>query len=135
MEKIFSVLLGQTHIGKVTMRRQGLYYHFHCRCRLPENKIYRLLVTCNTIQTNLGIFVPQENSFILDTKVPVKRIGEGELLFTAIPKQDFQGRTFVPISPEEPFAYLSRLKRSFLIQVDGQSGIYIPKTQGHSTCS
>ena len=66
---------------------------------------------------------------MLETKVPVKRIGEGEMSFILIPKQVPLSGTFVPISPEEPFAYISRLKKSFLVYKNGQVGILIDKMQ------
>ena len=37
--------------------------------------------------------------------------------------------TFIPIRPEEPFAYIARIKESFLILKDGQPGICIDKMQ------
>ena len=35
--------------------------------------------------------------------------------------------TFVPIIPEEPFSYLSRLKNAFLVKQAGKIGIILPK--------
>ena len=34
--------------------------------------------------------------------------------------------TFVPISPEEPFAYISRLKDAYFERRYGQAGVVIP---------
>ena len=116
-------------MGKVQVERQGLYYHFSCRCRLEGDIIYRLLVTCGSVRENLGILVPKDGSFVLHTKLPVKRIGEGELSFSLVPRKEDLSGNFVPIRPEEPFAYISRLKESFLIIRDGQPGILIEKLQ------
>lgn len=129
MEKHFSVTANGRPVGKVLVDRQGLYYRFSCRCRLEGDMIYRLLVTCGSVRENLGILVPEESSFVLHTKLPVKRIGEGELSFTLVPRKDDLPGTFVPIRPEEPFAYISRLKESFLVIRDGQPGICIEKLQ------
>lgn len=129
MEKYFSVMLGEEQTGKVLVQRRGLYYHFSCRCRLPGDSIYRLKVRCGSNQDNLGVLIPQDGSFILDTKKPVKRIGEGDMSFTLISQKESIRGTFVPIRPEEPFAYISRLKRNFLIARNGQLGIYIEMMQ------
>ena len=129
MERKFSVTVCGKHAGKVLVQRQGLYYRFTCRCNLAGDIIYRLMVTCGNVRENLGILVPKEESFVLDTKLPVKSIGEGDMSFTLIPKHEAYSGTFVPISPEEPFAYISRLKKSFLILRDGQPGIYINQMQ------
>ena len=87
--------------------------------------MYRLLVTCGTVQTNLGILVPLDGSFVCNTKIPVKHIGEGELRFSLIPAQEVHSGTFIPISPQEPFAYLAQLKDTFLVRRNGQTGILL----------
>lgn len=129
MERKYSVTVCGKQAGVVLVRRQGLYFHFNCRCNLSGDIIYRLVVVCGMVQENLGILVPDQDSFVLDTKLPVKRIGEGELSFMLIPKHEMLAGTFVPISPEEPFAYISRLKDSFLILKNGQAGICIGQAQ------
>ena len=96
---------------------------------LSDEKIYRLTVTCGKLQENLGILIPQNGIFVLDTKLAVKKIGEGEMSFTLKLKQEKFSEMFVPICPEEPFAYISRLKESFLMVRDGQPGICIAKKQ------
>ncbi len=131
MERKYSIMIGQQHAGKVLVCRQGLYYRFSCRCSLSGDIIYRLMVTCGSVRENLGILVPKEGGFGLDTKIPVKRIGEGELSFLLVPKQEEHSGTFVPISPEEPFAYISRLKESFFLLQNGQPGICMTQKQEH----
>lgn len=129
MEGNYSVTVCGNHAGKVVVRRQGLYYHFSCCCKLSGDRIYRLVVTCGNVRESLGIPVPKGDFFILETKQPVKRIGEGELTFSLVPKQEELSGKFVPIYPEEPFGYISRLKESFLILQNGQPGICIKNRQ------
>ena len=129
MEQSYSVSCKGTHAGKVVVQRSGLYYHFSCRCHLPDQIIYRLVVTVGKMCVNLGIPVPMDGSFVLNTKQPVKTIGEGEMSFALVTKKEDCSVTFVPIVPEEPFSYISRLKDSFLELQDGQPGITIKETQ------
>ena len=129
MERSYSVSIRGTPVGKVLVQRQGLYYHISCRCQLKGDTIYRLVVTSGSTSINLGIVVPISNGFILNTKLPVKKIGEGEFAFSLCTKQDEASGTFIPITPEEPFAYISRLKDSFLTLQDGRSGILVSKKQ------
>ena len=125
MERHYSVSWNGQHCGKVTVSRQGLYYRIHCRCLLPAEDIYRLQAACGIRRENLGVLVPTEDKFGLDTRIPVKQLGDGELVFTVTSKrQPVQGR-FVPIVDEEPFAYISRLKGSFLEIKNEQMGIII----------
>ena len=124
MEQNFSVTVGGKPVGKVTVQKKGLYYQFSCRCNLTGDILYRLMVTCGSVRKNLGVLIPQDGCFRLNTKVPVKRIGEGEMVFALVSRQEERTGVFVPIYPEEPFAYISRLKESFLQYRNGQPGIY-----------
>ena len=129
MERNYAVTIRGTPVGKVLVQRQGLYYHISCRCQLKGDTIYRLVVTSGSASVNLGVVIPVDKGFVLNTKLPVKKIGEGELAFSLCTKQDEASGTFIPITPEEPFAYISRLKDSFLTLQDGQTGIFDSKKQ------
>lgn len=121
----YDVFFGTRQSGRVQVRRQGLYYRFTCRCRLSGEVVCRLYVSCGGKRENLGVLVPMDGGFGLDTQIPVKRLGEGEPVFTLIPKHNSPSGRFVPIVPEEPFAYIERLKTSFLVRKYGQMGILI----------
>ena len=113
---------GDRPVGRVRAERQGLYYLFRCRCRLSGEAVFRLLVSCGEKQEDLGILVPMEGGFGLDTRRPVKRLGEGTLSFRLASNHDAPKTHFAPISPEEPFAYLQRLKDAYLAEKNGQRG-------------
>lgn len=123
----YAVSLGGKPVGRAQVSRQWLYYRVVCRCNLSGEVMYRLECACRERKTNLGILVPCESGFGLETCFPVSRVGEGKLTFTLQPKHDpLTGRSFVPIAPEEPFAYLARLKNAFLEIQDGKKGANIP---------
>lgn len=115
-------------MGKVQVLRQGLYYRFHCRCQLSGDVICRLHVTCGEKGENLGVVVPMGDGFGLDTRLAAKHLGEGEWRFTLTPKQETPEKKLVPISPEEPFAYISRLKDAYLAEQNGMSVAVISQT-------
>ena len=125
MEMDHEVFFGTQQVGRVQVTRQGLYYRFVCRCRLAGDVLCRLQVICGDEQENLGVVVPMDGGFGLDTKIPAKRLGQGEMTFRLLPKHEVPGQTFIPICPEEPFAYITRLKDSFLIRKNGQAGILL----------
>ena len=60
--------------------------------------------------------------FHLDTRVAQKKLGEEQLRFYVRPDRVQPDEFFAPIRPEEPFAYLSRLKDAYLMRRDGQIG-------------
>ena len=125
LDGVYAVSFGKNTVGKVQVVRQGLYYRFNCRCRIGREVICRLEVSCGDQHENLGIVVPMDGGFGLDTKLPVKRLGEGKMEFCLIPKHDIGNGKFVPIFPEEPFAYISRLKKAYLVRQNEQLGILI----------
>lgn len=126
METFYSVSLNGKQVGKTEVCRHGLYYQFSCRCQINSDNIYRLMVCCEGKEENLGVLIPTDGSFLINTKVPVKRLGEGEFSFYLKSKQaENPTAIFIPISPEEPFSYIAKLKDSFLEQKNDQLGIHI----------
>ena len=73
----------------------------------------------------MGILIPEDGAFGLETRIPVKKIGEGALTFSAVPKHSPVEGRFVSLAPEEPFRYLTRLKEAYLVKRNGKIGIII----------
>lgn len=126
----YEVLFGKDRVGKVQVLREGLYYRFFCRCRLSGDVVCRLAVRCGEKEENLGVVVPVGDGFGLDKRLPVKNLGEGEMTFFLMPKQERLEGKFIPIYPEEPFSYIARLKDAFLARQNGQIGVVIKEIQG-----
>ena len=125
MEGLYDIFRGGEKIGKAEVRRDGLYYRFRCVCDLTGEVIYRLLVTWGEKQVNLGIPVPCGDAFRLDTRVAASKLGQGTPVFLAVPRHPEKRGMWVKVSPEEPFAYLHRLKNAVPEVRDGKMGIYI----------
>ena len=121
----YEVFFGNQQAGKVQVTRQGLYYRFVCRCKLTGDMVCRLYVSCGGQRENLGVVVPVGEGFGLDTRQSVKRFRAGEPSFSLVTKTEMASGQFVPIVPEEPFAYIERLKTSFLVKKYGQIGILL----------
>ena len=107
------------------VQQQGLYYRFCCRCVLSGDVLCRLRVSCGGKQAELGVLVPMDGGFGLDRKIPVKNLGEGIPEFRLYTKQVSSEGTFIPIIPEEPFAYIARIKNAYLVNRNGQAGILL----------
>ena len=129
METFYPVTCNSISCGKVSVRKQGLYYCFHCRCAVETKEIYRLILSRMDQQHSLGVLVPSDNCFELTAKIPVKHIPEGEWLFCIVSGSSPSHERFIPICPEEPFSYISRLQESFLVYRNGQPGISVKETQ------
>jgi hypothetical protein len=122
----YDIYMGKNVVGTALVEKQGLYYRFDCRCRLSGDVLCRVMAECDGHHESLGILVPRGSAFGLTTKLPVKRFGKGKLKFRVIPKHPSGLGTFIAVYPEEPFAYLSRLKNAFLEVRAGQVGVIIP---------
>lgn len=116
---------GDKPCGKVQVLRQGLYYRFSCRCQISGDVVCRLKACFPDREENLGVLVPVDGGFGLCTRLPVKRFTGNPVRFRiGTQKADSKG-VFIPICPEEPFAYMERLKSAFLAVRNGQPGAVV----------
>lgn len=122
MRKEYAVCLGKERIGSATVKREGLYYRIHCQCQLSGSIPCRIIVKGEK-EVDLGLCVPMGDRFGIDTLIPVKRIGEGDLNFQVLPRHSKQDAQFIALSPEEPFRYISRLKDAYLVRQEGKLGL------------
>ena len=65
MKENYGVYFGNRPVGKVQVTRQGLYYHFLCRCELTGDVMCRLWVTCADKRESLGLVVPVDGDISL----------------------------------------------------------------------
>lgn len=121
----YDICLGIEPVGEAVVEKVGLYYRFSCRCRLRGATMQRIMVACGEKKVDLGICVPMGEQFGVDKKVPCKQLGEGKPEFFLTPRPQTHGGKFVPVYPEEPFAYMSKLKDAFLEIRNGQMGIVV----------
>lgn len=88
--------------------------------------MYRLIVTCGEKTEKLGIPVPEGDGFRLDTRLPVSRFRAGKPIFRAVLRREqLKQGMWVPISPEAPFAYISRLENAVTQRRNDELGILI----------
>lgn len=128
MEEQYEVDFAGRQAGKVQLLRQGLYVRIICRCTVPGDQVLRLYAVLGDKRENLGVVVPDGDGFLLDKKIPAKRLGEGKLKFLLSSGSGQRPGKFVPICPEEPFFYIDRLKDAFLQSEHGKIGI---RTEEH----
>ena len=121
----YSVMLGDKAVGTAEVAREGLYYRIRCRCEDLGTGVYRVVVACGSREERLGILVPVDNAFGMETRIPVKKIGEGSLSFSAVPKHGPVEGRFVPLYPEEPFRYITKLKDAYLEKRMERIGVVI----------
>ena len=126
MEGEFEVRQGKQRVGKVQVIPQGLYVRIICRCHIQGDQVRRLYAQTEDGRESLGVLVPEADGFFLDRRIPAKRLGENVSFLISAGGGKLEG-IFVPISPQEPFAYIDRLKDAFLETRQGSIGIRIGK--------
>lgn len=126
MEGTYGVYFGDQPVGKVQVLRRGLYYRFSCRCRLSGAVVCRLHIRWGAESRSLGVVVPMGDGFGLDTSLAIKHCGTGAPEFFLKPKGEPMERKLVPLCPQEPFSYISRLKDAYLVQKDGVTMVSLP---------
>lgn len=129
MEQAYFIRSGDEIIGRVMVQRQGLYYRICCKSKLTGAVRYKLVVSCGDNTVDLGICIPLEDGFGMNTRIPVKRLGEGTLIFQFVPKHTELQTQFVPVFPEEPFGYIRQLQNAHLAKQDGHVGIEFTEDQ------
>ncbi|MBR3978071.1 MAG: hypothetical protein IKJ94_00415 [Oscillospiraceae bacterium] len=120
----YPVFFENSTIGEIQVRQEGLYYHFTCSCTPPDNGIYRIVISCENAEQNLGICVPEGMHFGLSKRVPVKHLKGGAWKFYLRPK-DAENSIMVAVSEERPFPLLDKLDSSALTVKNGEAFIAI----------
>ena len=111
-------------VGRCQITKQGLYYLLTCNCSLHDGEFLRLYLQSEGSAMELGVLVPEGDSFTLKKKLPIKSLKQGRPSFYLAEKGKL-GSKFIAVYPEEPFKYLSRIKNSYYAKQEGQSGIVL----------
>lgn len=119
------VWMGGEVAGSVCITKEGLYTRFLCQCKLPDNDIYRLLLTCNGLNTDLGICVPQGEYYMVNKVVKSRQIGDGEMCFRITSTTEKNKDRFIPMLSDKPFDYISQLENMMLCVDNHGYGIII----------
>lgn len=119
MTRTYAVLLDGKEVAQAHCTQEGLYYIVDCGCRLEAGAMYNLMAEGESGRENLGLLVPDRGLFRLRHRVPIKRLGAGELRFNLVGRQMQQSEEIVPVSEDEPFDYLQKLDGARLVIRDG----------------
>ena len=103
-------------VGTVECVREGLYCRILCQCSLPGQEIRRLYAG----NEKIGVLVPRNGQWVLETRIPTKRIRKGSTFTLDEPEENFY-----PIRPGEEFAHLDKLRKGNLGFVEGRMGIAV----------
>lgn len=72
---------------------------------------------------SLGTCIRMNNQYIINTKVPCKRIKSDNLQFRLVKNCDDGGEIFITVSENVPFPYLHKLHQARMCYKSGRIGI------------
>ncbi len=122
---MYEITLDNQTVGWAKVTVQGLYYKMECCCNLDKHQLGRVIVTCNGNEVDLGLCVPMGKQFGVNTRIPIKRLGNGEMCFEIRQNTTAKTQCFIPIVENERFLYLQYLNKAFLCCRNGQLGIIL----------
>ena len=117
----YPIYFALEQIGAAKVIKQGLYYRIHCVCKISGSVPFCVKVMGKG-EVDLGLCVPMGEYFGLETRIPIKQLGQENLRFEAMPRHTSQDEWTV-ISADEPFTYIQRLKDAYLIKRGNKTGI------------
>ena len=118
-------------VGQAEVMKEGLYYRFSCKCTLPYEGIYRIMVTDGNNTKDLGICVPAGEWFCLVSRVPIKYLPGEKLEFALVPRE--RHVSVIPVAENETFPALDMLESAHFQERNGNAEIVIdpvPVPQG-----
>ena len=104
--------------GIAVVTRQGMFWYIRCSCQCCEELGCSVIVSWTEDQcVDLGRCFREEDRWCLSTRIRRNAVPEGKPVFRMMIKNAKSAERLVPIQPEEPFAYLSRLKNAYLVRL------------------
>lgn len=116
----FDIRYDHKIVGTATVTQNGLYYTICCRCTLPNQGLHRILIQSGDKQTDIGICVPIDGMYGMNTSVAARNVDINAIDFILVPQGHIHSAESVSLDPEKPFAYLHALE-SMRLSADGRS--------------
>ena len=122
--KEYPVFLNKKCVGNAAVRQEGLYCRILCRCDIFADGFVRLYVSDGETTRNLGILVPDGESFVVDTRIRAMDMKKDNLSFWVSQRE--REEIFIPIDPHEEFTCLDKLRQARFEIRNGVCGIVVP---------
>ena len=106
----YHVYRDKSVIGQVVCEEDCLYYSIRCRCEIPDERIYKLLVVSGNQRFPLGTLVPENGQLVLATRIPIKSLPGEDHTFIAVCQQPQGIKSYIILRKNEPIPTLELLK-------------------------
>lgn len=112
MDRAFDVYFHDEKIGIADICREGLYHKISCRCKAPNNSVYRLFAICENDTVDLGIGLSDNGSIYFDKHIPSKRFPGGIIHLRLRENTNLEDARLIPVSRTKPFSHISELRHA-----------------------
>lgn len=119
----FDIQLQNAAVGFAEIAKSGLYYTIHCTCYIPDKDIYKVQLSTNNQQINLGVCIPKAGCFQLEKRIPIKQIHLENAGFQLVKSSGNGINQIVAIDPNMPFPEAERIKSGRFFSQNGNAVI------------
>ena len=120
---VFPIYYDSKICGRATIAQEGLYFRITCKCDIPDKRPCSVVLESPEMSISLGTCIRMNNQYIINTKVPCKRIKSDNLQFRLVKNCDDGGEIFIPVRENVPFPYLHKLHQARMCYKSGHIGI------------
>lgn len=117
------VFLAGERVGTAAVHQEGMFWHIRCCCDGAVEVPCVLQARWSEEVIDLGLCGKEEGSIRLTARLNRKRTPAGMPVFCLVVKHRGAIDSFHPISPQEPFAYIAKLKYAYLVTRGGKVGV------------
>ena len=131
MSETYEITYDTVPVGTAQVEKQGLYFLFSCRCRLPDEGLYRIHGCFGEDRVDLGICVPMGQLFGMDKKSPSRQIPEGIPYFQLLSK-DWKPEVTEKVIAETPVMAEAEVTAVAEVEENAEletEGTFIPVTE------
>ena len=83
-------------------------------------------------ETDLGICVPKGNTFVLNTRIPIRQMKGSDLKFVLMAHENNANQNVIPVYTKSVFPRLDKLLSARFQQINGQRVIVIDPKEDQS---
>ena len=120
---MFPVYYGEKECGSAILEKQGLYYRILCKCKIPVCRPCRIQLSADGKTINLGTCIKEGNTYLLDTKIPIKYLHGKNICFTMDSNTLKDHKTFFPVNDNVPIPHVDKLEKARLVRKGETIGI------------
>lgn len=121
----YPIFMAGEESGRAVVTQEGMFWRIRCRCNLSADIPCTVQARWGEKIIDLGLCAKEGDSIGLTARLNRKTVPAGKPVFCIAVKHRQSLESFIPICPQEPFAYIAKLKYAYLVNKAGKLGIAV----------